>query len=133
MFGIGHGFRNVLSFSSRKSEMNLADPSFLGMIKVGISTSVKLCTPVLTNGTSNQHACSAERPSIGKMQHPKGCCVELGNGSIKNQLGSTNSKGSPVLFQGSHHGFFLTDQLIHYDGSHRHAHCHPLHVTKPNK
>jgi len=36
MFGMGHGFHNVLLFSSRKSEMNLADPSFLGMMKVGI-------------------------------------------------------------------------------------------------
>jgi len=51
--------------------------------------------------------------------------MELGNWSIKNQLGSTNSKGLPVLFQGSHQGFLLNNQLIHYDGSHGHAHCHP--------
>jgi len=28
--------------------------------------------PVLANGTSNQHACFAEGPSIDKMQHHKG-------------------------------------------------------------
>ena len=31
-------------------------------------------------------------------------CVELGKWSIENQLGSTNGKGLPVLFQGSHQG-----------------------------
>jgi len=65
--------------------------------------------PVLSNGTSNQYSCSTERPSIGKIQHPKGCCMELGNWSIKNQLGSTNSKGLPVLFQGSHQGLLLNN------------------------
>jgi len=38
--------------------------------------------------------------------------MELGNWSIKNQLGSTNSKGLPVLFQGSHQGLFLNND--HY-------------------
>jgi len=66
--------------------------------------------------------------------------MELGNWSIKVQLGSTNSKGSPVLFQGSHRGFLLNNQLIHYGGSNGHAHCHPFaghqvsqlqHDTKP--
>jgi len=41
---------------------------------------------------------------MAEMQNPKGWCMELGNWSIKNQLGSTNSKGLPVLFQGSHQG-----------------------------
>jgi len=48
-----------------------------------------------------------------EMHHPKGCCMELGNWPIKVQLGSTNSKGLPVLFQGSHQGLFLNNQL-HY-------------------
>jgi len=47
-----------------------------------------------------------------EMQHPKGCCMELSNWSIKDQLGSTNSKGLPVLFQGSHQGLFLNND--HY-------------------
>jgi len=51
--------------------------------------------------------------------------MELDNWPIKVQLGSTNSKGVPVLFQGSHQGFLLNNQLIHYDGSNGHAHCHP--------
>ena len=76
------------------------------------SMSTKLCPQVLTHGTSNQHACSAERPSMVEMQHPKGCCVELVNWSIKNQLGSTNSKGLPVLFQGSHQGMLPNDHCL---------------------
>jgi len=52
--------------------------------------------------------------------------MELGNWPIKVQLGSTNSKGLPVLFQGSQQGFLLNNQLIHYDGSNGHAHCHPV-------
>jgi len=59
-------------------------------------------------------------------QHPKGCCVELGNWPIKVQLGSTNSKDLPALFQGSRQGFLLNNQLIHHDGSNGHAHCHPF-------
>jgi len=39
-----------------------------------------------------------------EIQHPKGCCMELGNWPIKKQLGTTNSKGLPVLLQGSHQG-----------------------------
>jgi len=35
--------------------------------------------------------------------------MELGNWPIEVQLGSTNSKGLPVLFQGSHQGLFLND------------------------
>jgi len=38
--------------------------------------------------------------------------MELGNWSIKNQLGSTNSKGLPVLFQGSHQGFLLNNHYL---------------------
>ena len=76
------------------------------------STSMKLGPPVLTHGTSNQHACSAERPSMVEMQRPKGCCVELGNWSIENQLGSTNSKGLHVLFQGSHQGLLPNDHCL---------------------
>jgi len=81
-----------------------------------ISISIKLCPPVLTNGTSNQYSCSTERPTIGKIQHPKGSCVELGNWPIKVQLGSTNSKGLPVLFQGSHQDFLLNN---HYTTRYR--------------
>jgi len=44
--------------------------------------------------------------------------MELGNWSIKNQLGSTNSKGLPVLFQGSHQGCLLNN---HYVYPRRHA------------
>ena len=58
-----------------------------------------------------RYACFTDSPSIEKIQRPKGCCMELGNWSIKNQLGSTNSKGLPVLFQGSHQGSFLNKQL----------------------
>ena len=39
--------------------------------------------------------------------------MELGNWSIKNQLGSTNSKGLPVLFQGSHQGFLLNNHYVY--------------------
>mgnify|MGYP007080210431 CR=1 FL=1 len=67
-------------------------------------TSAKLCPPVLANGTCSQHACFTEGPSIDKTHRPKGWCVELGNWPIEVQLGSTNSKGLPVLFQGSHPG-----------------------------
>jgi len=63
--------------------------------------------PVLPNGTFNQHL--PESASIGQMQHPKGCCMQLRNWPIKVQLGSTNSKGLPVLFQGSHQGLFLNN------------------------
>jgi len=38
--------------------------------------------------------------------------MELGNWPMKVQLGSTNSKGLPVLLQGSHQGFFLNSN--HY-------------------
>jgi len=58
--------------------------------------------------------------------------MELGNWSIKNQLGSTNSKGLPVLFQGSHQGLHLNNQLIHYDRSHGHAHGPILLVNTPS-
>jgi len=44
--------------------------------------------------------------------------MELGNWPIKVQLGSTNSKGLPVLFQGSHQGLLLNNQL-HYSLSQR--------------
>jgi len=98
-----------------------------------ISISIKLCPPVLFHGTSNQYACSTDRPSMERDAASQGCCMELGNWPIMVQLGSTNSKGLPVLFQGSHQGFFLNNQSIHYDGSNGHAHCHPLHVHKPNK
>jgi len=63
--------------------------------------------PVLPDGTFNQHL--PESTSIGQMQHPKGCCMELGKWPIKVQLGSTNSKGLPVLFQGSHQDLFLNN------------------------
>jgi len=62
------------------------------------------CPPALIHGTPNQRSCSAERPSLAETQHPKGRCMELGNWSIESQLGSTNSKSLPVLFQGSHQG-----------------------------
>ena len=65
-------------------------------------------------------------------QHPKGCCVELGNWPIKVQLGSTNSKGLPALVQGSRQGFLLNNQLIHHDESNGHAHCHPFACLQPN-
>jgi len=55
--------------------------------------------------------------------------MELGNWPIKVQLGSTNSKGLPVLFQGSHQGFLLNNQLIHYGGSNGHTHCRPIHIN----
>mgnify|MGYP000381765951 CR=1 FL=1 len=70
-----------------------------------ISISIKLCPPVPSNGLTNQYSCSTER-SIERIQHPKGCCMELGNWPIKVQSGSTNSKGLRVLFQGSHQGLF---------------------------
>jgi len=38
--------------------------------------------------------------------------MELGNWPIKVQLGSTNSKGLPVLFQGSHQGLFLNNHYL---------------------
>jgi len=65
-------------------------------------------------------------------QHPKAGCVELGNSPIKVQLGSTNGKGLPVLFQGSHQGLLLNNQLINYDGSHGHAHGRLLHSNTSN-
>jgi len=57
-----------------------------------IYISTKLCPPVLTKGTSNQYSCFAERPSIGKTQHPKGCCMELGNWSIKTNWGQPTAR-----------------------------------------
>jgi len=60
---------------------------------------------------ANQHSCSAER-SIDRMQRLKGRCMELGNWPILVQLGSTNSKGLPVLFQGSHQVFFLNNHQL---------------------
>jgi len=51
--------------------------------------------------------------------------MELGNWPIKVQLGSTNSKGLPVLFQGSHQGSFLNDHcLLTADSRPRHASLH---------
>jgi len=59
-------------------------------------------------------------------EHHKGCCVELGHWPINVQLGSTNSKGLHVLFQGSHQGFLLNNQSIRYDRRRGHAHgCPP--------
>ena len=51
MFGMGCGFLNILLFSSRKSEMNLADPSVFGTAKAGAAHSERftfLKTPILT-------------------------------------------------------------------------------------
>jgi len=39
--------------------------------------------------------------------------MELGNWPIKVQLGSTNSKGLPVLFQGSHQGLLLNNHYFY--------------------
>jgi len=52
-----------------------------------------------------------------EMQHPKGCCVELGNWPIEVQLESTNSNGLPVLFQGSYQGLPLNNQLSTVTGA----------------
>ena len=83
---------------------------------------------------------------MGETQYHKGCCMELGNWPIKVQLGSTNSKGLPVLFQGSTRVYALNNQSIHYDGCRGHAHgpfctstqsspcpvrCHPS-IIKPS-
>jgi len=38
--------------------------------------------------------------------------MELGNWPIKGQLGSTNNKGLPVLFQDSHQGLFLNNPYL---------------------
>jgi len=61
MFGIGYDFCNILSLSSQKSEMNLTDPSFSGMMKVGAGHSEQLnffSAPVLTRrSTSAFGAC----------------------------------------------------------------------------
>jgi len=65
-----------------------------------------------------------------EIQHPKGCCVKLGNWPIEVQLGSTNSKGLPVRFQGSYQGCLLNNQLI-YGGSHGHAHGPFLIIVNP--
>jgi len=43
--------------------------------------------------------------------------MELGNWPIKDQLGSTNSKGLPVLFQGSHQVFFPNNIIIYSTSS----------------
>jgi len=56
-FGIGHGFLNVLLFSSRKSEMNLADPSFSEMIKVGAAHSE--CFTIFRTPILIRHSTSA--------------------------------------------------------------------------
>jgi len=77
--------------------------------------------PVLSHGTFNQHL--TESTSMEKTQHPKGCCVELGNWPLKVQLGSTNSKGLPALFQGSHQGL-LTNNQLRYSLSRCHGHAH---------
>jgi len=67
------------------------------------------CPPVSPNGTSNQCTCFTERLSIN------GYTIvvwELGNWPIKVQLGSTNSKGLPVLFHGSHQGLFRNSHCL---------------------
>jgi len=51
--------------------------------------------------------------------------MELGNWPIKVQLGSTNSKGLPVLFQGSHQGLFLNNN--HYLLSNSRIQVSPFH------
>jgi len=74
-----------------------------------------------------------------EIQHPKGWCMELGNWPIKVQLGSTNSKGLPVLFQGSHQGSFLNK--CHYPLSAvptatsilSNADSHPIRSTIPHQ
>jgi len=53
--------------------------------------------------------------------------MELGNWPIKVQLGSTNSKGLPVLFQGSHQGLFLNKNCYYLLTTHRHH--GPLHPS----
>ena len=56
---------------------------------------------------TNQYACFTER-------NPKGRGEEPGNWSFRIQLGSTSSKGLPVLFQGLPPGFFLLIIIIIY-------------------
>ena len=67
------------------------------------------CSP---NGTLNQHSCSTESASAGETHHPKEWCMEPVNWPIEVQLGSTNSKDLPVLFQGSHQGSFLNEHCL---------------------
>jgi hypothetical protein len=47
ILGIGYGFRIIRLFSSRKSDMNLTVPFFLGMMNVGASHSDGLLYVVL--------------------------------------------------------------------------------------
>ena len=56
---------------------------------------------------TNQYACFTER-------NPKGRGEEPGNWSFRIQLGSTSSKGLPVLLQGLPPGFFLLIIIIIY-------------------
>jgi len=51
--------------------------------------------------------------------------MELGNWPIEVQLGSTNSKGLPMLFQGSHQGLLLNNQL-HYSLGQSQGHAYGL-------
>jgi len=64
------------------------------------------CPPVSSNGMPNQCTCFTERPSINGYTI---MVQELGNWPINVQLGSTNSKGLPVLFQGAHQDLFLNN------------------------
>ena len=69
----------------------------------------------MTHGNNNTHDTSEHLPesaSSGQTQHPKVCFVVLDNWPIKVQLGSTNSKGLPMLFQGSHQVFFLNNDYL---------------------
>ena len=70
-------------------------------------------------------SCSNESVSTGEMQHPKGWCMEPGGWSIKVELGSTNSTGLPVLFQGLPPGS-LSKQSVELSLSQSHGHAHGL-------
>jgi len=86
--------------------------SFCLSSSIGIrAMSITTFPPVLSHGTFNQCFCSTESASMGEMQHPRGWSMELGNWPLMVQLGSTNSNGLPVLFQGSLQGRLLEQSV----------------------
>ena len=69
MFGIGYGVRTIRLLSSRKSEMNLTLPSFLGIMKVGAAHSerfTRLSTPTLQRRSTSRLSVSMCTRGTGK-------------------------------------------------------------------
>jgi len=74
MFGMGYGFRNVLLFSSQKSEMNLADPSFLGMMRVRLKNVLRARCTLLGGGAPLGHYIGYQKSTV-QGKSTKACII----------------------------------------------------------